>query len=676
MPNHVHLLIEPRIEGEDDAGQPTFFSVTKILRSIKSFTANQINRIEDGTGAVWESESFDRLIRSETDLQEKFDYITRNPWDTGVTAAAEEYRWVWWPGLESARGPRAGSGGPSEVDQEAIWRAAESSTPAARGPRNSAASAPQISGAFAFRLYDEQGFPLDLTELMARERGLTVDVAGFDELMEQQRERARAAQKKQKISVLELDGNISTEFVGFEELNAVAEILQVKQSAIDATIVPSRSPLYAAMGGQVADTGWMTLRGKRYPVADVQKQGARQVVRLTTPLDLVNFEEAIGEEVTLEVQLLRRHAIERHHTATHLLHWALHEVVSRDAAQKGSYVGAEKLTFDFSSAALTQQQVREVERLVNERIRENANVSWTEIPYAEAKKRADIQQFFGEKYGDLVRVVQIGGEPGALNGYSMELCGGTHVRGTGEIGWFKIVRESAIAAGIRRIEAVAGDAVLTWAAQEAERQEGRFQMLSGKKSGIAAPPDFAKNESVPAAVQSIETRASHLQQLESEVHEWEKQHAKAAELELRSRAAKIANELAAGPPGKESCIAEVPDADGALLQAIADTLKARISVPIFLAGTSNGRVDLIAVVPKALTTTIRANDLIQQVAPIVGGKGGGRPDSARGSGKNASRIGEALAHARALIEARTDDTSGGKQQRDESGRSNREDQDH
>src|SRR5439155_16167580 len=177
-----------------------------------------------------------------------------------------------------------------------------------------------------------------------------------------------------------------------------------------------------------------------------------------------------GETVHVTVDLARRNRIQRHHTVTHLLHWALHEVVSRDAVQKGSYVGPEKLTFDFSSAALTHQQVRDVEKLVNERIAEDAAVSWTEIPYADAKQRADIQQFFGDKYGDVVRVVQIGGTPNELNGYSMELCGGTHVRQTGDIQFFKIVGEGAIAAGIRRIEAVAGDEVLNWADREAAKQ--------------------------------------------------------------------------------------------------------------------------------------------------------------------------------------------------------------
>src|SRR4029077_12847583 len=197
-----------------------------------------------------------------------------------------------------------------------------------------------------------------------------------------------------------------------------------------------------------------------------------------------------GEAVRVSVDVDRRRAIQGHHTVTHLLHWSLHEVVSRDASQKGSYVGPDKLTFDFSSAPLTKEQVRDVEKLVNEKISENATVSWTEIPYAEAKKRSDIIQFFGEKYGDSVRVLQIGGTPRALNGYSMELCGGTHVRSTGEIAPFRIVKEEAIAAGIRRIEAVAGNAARDWAKQEAARQQEKFKAWARKKPDIAPLPVF------------------------------------------------------------------------------------------------------------------------------------------------------------------------------------------
>jgi alanyl-tRNA synthetase len=331
------------------------------------------------------------------------------------------------------------------------------------------------------------------------------------------------------------------------------------------------------------------------------------------------------------------------------LHWALHEIVSRDAAQKGSYVGPDKLTFDFSSAALTPEQKRDVGKLVSEKIGENAPVSWTEIPYAEAKKRSDIQQFFGDKYGETVRVVQIGGEPERLNGYSMELCGGTHVRATGDIGSFRIVREEAIAAGIRRIEAVAGDAARDWAKQEAARQQERFEALRRKKAGIAALPVFEESAETSAMLEQIDARSAQLEKLEAEVHEWEKQQARASDVELRSRAEEMAKELAAANGAEKFVIAKLTNADGKLLQAIADALKSKFRGPIFLAGEADGRVVLIASVPKELASQFQANKLIQEIAPIVGGKGGGRPDNAQGAGKDAAKIDAALARARELL---------------------------
>ena len=334
---------------------------------------------------------------------------------------------------------------------------------------------------------------------------------------------------------------------------------------------------------------------------------------------------------------------------THLLHWALHEVVSRDASQKGSYVGPDKLTFDFSSAPLTKQQVRDVEKLVNEKISENAPVSWAEIPFPEAEPRKDIIQFFGEKYGDTVRVLQIGGAPHALDGYSMELCGGTHVRSTDEIGPFRIVREEAIAAGTRRIEAVAGDAARTWAKEEAARQQQKFEALARKKPDIPALPAFETKADTGEMLKQIDARAAHLEKVAADVRDWEKKTAKAGEAELRSRAAEIANQLVVSHAGRNFCVAEVANADAKLVQAVADALKSKFSGPIFLAGTKDGNVALIATVPKEFTSKFQANKLIQKIATIVGGKGGGRPERAQGSGKDASKIGEALVKARELL---------------------------
>jgi len=324
-------------------------------------------------------------------------------------------------------------------------------------------------------------------------------------------------------------------------------------------------------------------------------------------------------------------------------------VVSRDASQKGSYVGPDKLTFDFSSAPLTKQQVHDVEKLVNDKIAENAPVSWTDIPYEEAKQRRDIIQFFGEKYGDTVRVLQIGGTPHGLNGYSMELCGGTHVRSTSEIGPFRIVKEEAIAAGIRRIEAVAGDAARNWARQEAARQQEKFEALARKKPDITALAAFESEAKTAEMLKQIDARAVHLEKIEAEVRDWEKQNAKAAEAELRSRAAQIANQLAASHTEKSFCVAEVEGGDGKLLQAVAEALKSRFNGPIFLISATNGSVALVASVPNKMSPRLQANKLIQQIAPIVGGKGGGRPENAQGAGKDASKIAEALAKARELL---------------------------
>jgi alanyl-tRNA synthetase len=511
-----------------------------------------------------------------------------------------------------------------------------------------------ISGAFAFRLYDEQGFPLDLTELMARERGLTVDVTGFEKLMGQQRERGRAAQKKETISV---EGELKaapTKFLGYDflEAEAVVDAVLPGNKPEELNVIVNQTPFYAEMGGQVGDRGLLHIPGHdrtevgKLRVIDTQKRG--DVVVHRAMLSEGRAPEP-GEAVRVAVDTDRRKKVQGHHTVTHLLHWALHELVSPDAAQKGSYVGPEKLTFDFSSAALTPQQKRDVEKTVNEKVRENAPVSWTEIPYAEAKKRKDIQQFFGEKYGDSVRVVQIGGTPNKLNGYSMELCGGTHVRSTSEIGAFRIVKEEAIAAGIRRIEAVSGDASRVWAKAEAQRQQEKFEMLQRKKSDLAPLPSFDEGAETAAMLEKIDARAAHLEKLDVDLREWEKKNAKANEAQLQSRAAKIAQELLETHGGKSFCVAEIKDGDGKLLQAISDVLKSKFKGPIFLGGAVDGRVSLVATVPKEMTAKIQANKLIQEIAPIVGGKGGGRPENAQGGGTDSSKMDEALAKARSLL---------------------------
>ena len=664
MPDHVHILFQPWPKPVAKKDELLFWSLAELMHSIKSFTAREINRAENSQGKqLWENEYHDRLMRSDHDVGEKFLYVCRNPWTDNLVGSDEDYPWVWeWSRRGDAGRQHAGqSEQNARAPQSAVeQRIAENSKAQPKGEREHAARQSrhvagfQISGEFAFKLYDTYGFPLDLTELMARERGLTVDVAGFERLMDEQRERARRAQKKEEISVEGELGVEPTKFLGYDflETEAVVEAVLPGKKSDELNVVLDRTPFYAEMGGQVGDRGLLHVPGHDWTevgqlrVINTQKRGnvfvhRAQVVEGRAPEP--------GEAVRISVDADRRKLIQGHHTVTHLLHWALHQIVSRDATQKGSYVGPDKLTFDFSSAPLTSEQKRDVEKLVNEKIADNAAVSWTEIPFAEAKQRKDIIQFFGEKYGDRVRVLQIGGAPQALNGYSMELCGGTHVRSTGEIGPFRIVKEEAIAAGTRRIEAVAGDAARVWATQEAARQQEKFETLARKKPDLSALAAFQDDATTAEVLKQIDARAVHLEKGDAEVREWEKRTAKSAETELKSRAVKIANELAQSHAGKNFCVAEVPDADGKLLQAVVDALKSKFKGPIFLTGTRDASVALVAYVPPALTAKFQANKLIQQVAPIVGGKGGGRPESAQGAGKDASKINEALAKARELL---------------------------
>jgi alanyl-tRNA synthetase len=491
----------------------------------------------------------------------------------------------------------------------------------------------QIPGDVAFRLYDTYGFPLDLTELMARERGLTVDVPGFERLMEEQRSRARRAQKKEIITVSEENLQVEpTKFLGYDflETEAVVESVSPAKSANEFNLIVDRTACYAEMGGQVGDTGLVHVPGPdwsevgRLNIANTQKKGEVFVHRSVLS---VGRAPEVGEAVRVAVDAARRGAIQRHHTVTHLLHWALHEVVSKHATQKGSYVGPDKLTFDFNHQPLTPEQVRDVERLVNERIIENATVSWVELPYSDVRGRGDIMQFFGDKYGETVRVVQIGGQARALNGYSMELCAGTHTHATGEIGLFRIVSEAAIAAGVRRIEAIAGLQSYEAASKEGER----LRALAAK---LNSPPG------------EIEKRLDALLARQKEL---ERALKTASQREATDRAKELVakSQVFNGIP---AIIANLGHADSDSLQAVADALKGRFQGVIVLGGAADpSSVALVAAVTPEFTSRIQAGKLLQQIAPLVGGKGGGRPDNARGGGKDPAKIDEALARAKTLL---------------------------
>jgi alanyl-tRNA synthetase len=484
-----------------------------------------------------------------------------------------------------------------------------------------------LRGAFAFKLYDTYGFPLDLTQLMAREAGLSVDVEGFNRLMEEQRERARKSQKKTVIELSQVETSTPTQFVGFEALVTRTEVLEVVALKGKTAVILDASPCYAEMGGQVGDQGELSGGGQLWRVINTQKAG-------NVWLHFLADEDAptVGQEVSVAVDPLRRAAIQRHHTVTHLLHWALHEVVGREASQKGSYVGPEKLTFDFNSAALTSEQVRDIERLVNERVLENAPVSWVEVKYNHVKDRPEIMQFFGDKYGEWVRVVQIGGEATALNGYSMELCGGTHTRATGEIGLFRVVAESAIAAGVRRIEAVSG----LEAYRRAQEEQSLIRALAGRV-----------NSPVGELERKIENLVGQQKEMEKQLRALAQKQAAEQARQLIARARELP--ATASRPAVKAIIEHCGAADGDTLQAMANELKGQFQGIVVLAGVLNGAVSLVSAVSPEFAGKVHAGKILQAIAPIVGGKGGGKPDNARGGGKDATKVEEALAEAARVI---------------------------
>ena len=476
-------------------------------------------------------------------------------------------------------------------------------------------------GESAFVLYDTYGFPEDLTELLARERGYGFDKSEFKSFMAEQKRIAQENQVREVIELSQIETKDATHFLGYDHAHTGADVQEVVTLKDKTVVVVNNSVCYAEMGGQVGDAGELTGSGKLWHIVNTQKSG-------NTWLHFIEGEDApsVREHVTVEYDASRRNAIQRHHTVTHLLHWALHEVVSREASQKGSFVGPDKLTFDFNSAALTPVQVRDVERLVNERIVENAGVSWTEMPYAEVKARPEVMQFFGDKYGDTVRVVQIGGHAAKLDGYSMELCGGTHTRATGEIGLFRIVSEAAIAAGVRRIEAVAGLNAYDFATTDSERLK-----------------TFATKLNAPLG--ELEKKLDVLLAQQKELE-------KALKAAQQREAAGISKELLANAQtvnGMSVVIAHLGAADGDALQSVVDALKGSLKGVVVLGGVSNGAVSLVASVSPDFTSKIQAGKIIQTIAPIVGGKGGGKPDNARGGGKDASKLDEALEKAKTLF---------------------------
>jgi alanyl-tRNA synthetase len=478
-----------------------------------------------------------------------------------------------------------------------------------------------VPGRLAFSLYDTFGFPLDMTQLLATERGLTIDVAGFEAEMEKQRERGRAARQTDVI-VASTEGEVATaatKFTGYE-IDAThathAKLLDVVKTEKDTYLVFDQTPFYGEMGGQVGDSGHALINGSKYDIVDtIKDKSGRHLHKVALGEDLKSqISDLKSSSATLHVDFSRRRAINRHHSAAHLIHWALRKILGTHVRQFGTHKTPDRLRFDFTHfEQLTHAQLREVEQLVNEKVIDNARVVCAEIEYA--KKPDDVLAFFGDKYGKFVRLVDMGG-------YSKELCGGTHVSTTGEIGLIKITAEMAIAAGTRRIEAAAGQAALNFVVHQEEALKAVNARLG------AGPHDVA---------QKLESVLNHQKELEKKLKAFE---AKAS--------AGLAEELAATAVTKDGLkwvsaivTAENTDALRSLGSQVLHKIGAGAVVQI--GALMDGKVSLVAYCsPEAIKAGQAAGKLIGALAGKLGGKGGGKPDYAQGGGGDASKLADAL----------------------------------
>jgi alanyl-tRNA synthetase len=485
-----------------------------------------------------------------------------------------------------------------------------------------------IPGEVAFKLYDTYGFPLDLTSDVARERGLTVDQAGFEASMEAQRKRAQQASNFGADYNQALTSAQCTDFTGYTQIQGKAKVVEIllEGNAVNsltdgqqALVILDQTPFYAESGGQSGDAGVLTLaNGAVFTVADTIKLGKAFAHKGSLKGAL-----AIGDLVDAAIDNARREAIRKNHSATHLLHAALRTVLGEHVTQKGSLVGSERLRFDFSHfEAVKADEIRRIEQLVNEQVQQNHEVL-TRLMNVDEAKAAGAMALFGEKYDDEVRVLSMGD-------FSIELCGGTHVSRTGDIGLFKIVVESGIAAGIRRIEAVTGEGALAFVHKLEQQAQTVASMLKGDIFSIA--------EKVQQAMDSRKALEKELEQLKAKL-------ASAAGASLLEQVQVI--------NGVKVLIAELKGADPKAFRTMVDELKNKLGSGILLLATAaDGKVSLIAGVTSDLTAKVQAGQLIGWAAEQVGGKGGGKPDLAQAGGTDVAALPGVLKAAADYIAAK------------------------
>ncbi|WP_298017585.1 alanine--tRNA ligase [uncultured Castellaniella sp.] len=484
-----------------------------------------------------------------------------------------------------------------------------------------------LDGQTLFTLYDTYGFPVDLTADICRERKIQVDLDGFEAAMAHQREQARAAGKFKAAAGLSYDG-VDTRFDGYERLEGQGTVTALYVDGVsvpsiaqgqDAVIVLDATPFYAESGGQVGDTGLIHNAGARFQVADTQKI---QSAVFGHHGSLVEGALSVGDAVQAQVDGQRRADTMRNHSATHLMHKALRQVLGEHVQQRGSLVDPDKTRFDFAhDAPMTQEQIARVEAIVNDEVLANQAVRTQHLSYDEAVA-GGAMALFGEKYGDVVRVLDIG--------FSRELCGGTHVARTGDIGLFKIVAEGGVAAGIRRVEAITGRNALVWVQQTRDVLDQAAGLLKTQPAGV------------PERIQALQHQT---RQIERELERLQDKLAAAAGSDLAGQAVDVA--------GVKLLATRLSGVDPKALRGMVDQLKSKLSnAVVLLAAVTDDKISLVAGVSPELTARVKAGDLVGAVAAQVGGKGGGRPDMAMGGGSDVAALDGAVAGVAGWLAAR------------------------
>lgn len=486
----------------------------------------------------------------------------------------------------------------------------------------------QLSGEVAFKLYDTYGFPLDLTADVCRERNIAIDEKGFEAEMQAQRERAKASSNfgMDYNNVIKVEGQ--TQFKGYETLNTDATVVALFsngesvneiKSGENAVVILDQTAFYGESGGQVGDSGLIFSEICNFQVNDTQKYG--QVFGHIGQLTSGSLK--VGDKVKAEVEAQRRHAITLNHSATHLLHSALREVLGNHVAQKGSLVNEQVLRFDFSQPeAINKAQLAEIERIVNRKVRENIQVVIEQMDIESAKAKGAMA-LFGEKYGDVVRVVD-------MSDFSIELCGGTHVNQTGDIGLFKITSEGAVAAGVRRVEAVTGENALAWLHNLQQIAQNSAEVL---KTDVA---------SLVEKIQQLQDKAKRT---EKELEQLKTKQASQAGADLAKQAEQI--------NGVNVVVQQIDNVDAKALRTMVDDLKNQLGTAIIVFGSVvDDKVSLIVGVTKDLTDKVKAGELVGEMAQHVGGKGGGRPDMAMAGGSEPQHLSNALTFAKEWIQAK------------------------